>query len=72
VSAAFGPSAMALAHNVCAKAEVNPLIDRAVAAGAKVLKTPRQADWGGYSGYFANPDGFAWEIAPDGSVTFTA
>jgi hypothetical protein len=63
---------MALAHNVRSKAEINPLIDRAVAAGAKLLKAPRQADWGGYSGYFANPDGFAWEIAPDGSVTFTA
>jgi uncharacterized protein len=75
---AFGMAAMALAYNVRAKTEVDPLLKQAAAAGAKILKTAREASWGGYSGYFADPDGFAWEIAwnpawrvaPDGSIEF--
>jgi len=67
---------MALAYNVRTKAEVDPFIKRAAAAGVKVLKPAQEASWGGYSGYFADPDGFAWEVAwnpawrlaPDGSV----
>jgi uncharacterized protein len=74
----FGMAAMALAHNVRAKSEVDPLIKRAANAGAKILKPARDAAWGGYSGYFADPDGFAWEvawnpawrIAPNGSIEF--
>jgi uncharacterized protein len=74
----FGVAAMALAYNVRAKTEVDPLLKQAAAAGAKILKTAREASWGGYSGYFADPDGFAWEIAwnpawrvaADGSVSF--
>ncbi len=67
---------MALAYNVRAKNEVNLLIQRAVAAGATILNPPGDTPWGGYSGYFAEPHGFAWEVAwnpawrlaPDGSV----
>jgi len=74
--ATFGRAAVALAYNVRAKNEVDPLITKAVAAGATILKPAREASWGGYSGYFADPDGFAWEVAwnpgwrlaPDGSV----
>ena len=74
----LGRAAVALAYNVRAKVEVDPLIKRAVAAGATILKPAREASWGGYSGYFADPDGFAWEIAwnpawplkSDGSVEF--
>jgi uncharacterized protein len=74
--ATFGRAAVALAYNVRAKNEVDPLINKAVAAGATILKPAREASWGGYSGYFADPDGFAWEVAwnpgwglaPDGSV----
>jgi len=74
----FGHAPMALAYNVRAKSEVNLHMERAVAAGARILKPPTEAPWGGYSGYFADPDGFAWEIAwnpnwrlaPDGSVEF--
>jgi uncharacterized protein len=77
-SATFGHAAMALAYNVRTKREVNPLIERAVAAGATILKPAREASWGGYSGYVADPDGFAWEVAwnpawrlaADGSVEF--
>jgi catechol 2,3-dioxygenase-like lactoylglutathione lyase family enzyme len=74
----FGKSAMALGYNVRSQQEVDPLMARAAAAGAAILKPARRASWGGYSGYFADPDGFAWEVAwnpawllaPDGSVTF--
>ncbi len=74
----FGRAAITLAYNVREKSEVNPLIKRAVAAGATILLPAREAPWGGYSGYFADPDGFAWEVAwnpawrfaPDGSVEF--
>jgi len=74
--ATFGRAAIALAYNVREKSEVDPLMRRAVTAGAKTLKPAREASWGGYSGYFADPDGFAWEVAwnpqwllaPDGSI----
>jgi uncharacterized protein len=76
--ASFGRAAVALAHNVRTKAEVDPLIRRAAEAGATILKPAREASWGGYSGYFADPDGFAWEVAwnpawkitADGSIEF--
>jgi catechol 2,3-dioxygenase-like lactoylglutathione lyase family enzyme len=48
-----GFSGIALAHNVRSEAE----------AGGRVVKPPGRADWGGYSGYFADPDGFLWEVA---------
>jgi len=75
-STTFGPAAMALAHNVRTRDEVEPILQKAISAGGKLLKPARQAEWGGYSGYFADPDGFAWEIAwnpgwkiaPDGSI----
>ena len=75
-AATFGPAAVALAYNVRAKSEVDPLMKRAASVGATILKSAREASWGGYSGYFADPDGFAWEIAwnpqwrlaPDGSI----
>jgi predicted lactoylglutathione lyase len=74
--ATFGRAAVALAYNVRAKNEVDQLINKASATGATILKPAREASWGGYSGYFADPDGFAWEVAwnpgwrlaPDGSV----
>jgi uncharacterized protein len=57
---------------------VDPLMKRATDAGATILKPAREASWGGYSGYFADPDGFAWEvawnpawrIAKDGTIEF--
>ncbi len=74
----FGKPAMALGHNVRSQDQVDPLIARAAAAGAAILKPARKTSWGGYSGYFADPDGFPWEVAwnpgwplaPDGSVTY--
>lgn len=74
----FGRSAMSLAYNVRAKSEVDALIKQAAIAGAAILKPARETSWGGYSGYFADPDGFAWEVAwnpawhlaTDGSIYF--
>jgi uncharacterized protein len=57
--ASFGRGAVAMGYNVRAKEEVDPLLARAAAAGATLLKPGHEAFWGGYSGYFADPDGFA-------------
>jgi hypothetical protein len=53
----------ALAHNVRSPAEVDALLARAAAGGGTLTKPGHATDWGGYSGYFTDPDGFAWEIA---------
>lgn len=52
-----------LAHNVRTQEEVDALLKEAVAAGATLVKAAAPTDWGGYSGYFADPDGFLWEVA---------
>jgi uncharacterized protein len=52
-----------MAHNVKTKNAVDELFAHAVAVGAKPVKTPQDTFWGGYSGYFADPDGFLWEVA---------
>jgi catechol 2,3-dioxygenase-like lactoylglutathione lyase family enzyme len=52
-----------LAHNVHSAKEVDRLMGELEAAGTRVVKPARSADWGGYSGYIQDPDGFLWEIA---------
>jgi len=52
-----------LAHNVRERHEVDEVLAAAVAAGATIVKTADDTDWGGYSGYFTDPDGYLWEIA---------
>jgi uncharacterized glyoxalase superfamily protein PhnB len=52
-----------LAHNLRSEAEVDQLMAQVQAGGARVVKPPVRAEWGGYSGYFADPDGFLWELA---------
>lgn len=52
-----------LAHNVASPSDVDRVIAEARAAGATVTADPSARDWGGYSGYFADPDGFRWEVA---------
>jgi hypothetical protein len=53
----------ALAHNVESEAEVDQVMSQAVKAGATLVKQPQKVFWGGYSGYFKDPDGHLWEIA---------
>jgi hypothetical protein len=52
-----------LAHNVGSKKEADHVFQQAIAAGATPVKTPQDVFWGGYSGYFADPDGHLWEVA---------
>lgn len=54
---------IALAHNVESEGEVNEVVAQAVAAGAELVKAPQPVFWGGYSGYFKDPDGYLWEVA---------
>jgi catechol 2,3-dioxygenase-like lactoylglutathione lyase family enzyme len=56
-------SGVALAYNARTKAEVDTVLAEAVVAGARLLKPAEDVFWGGYSGYFADPDGHVWEIA---------
>ena len=56
------PTEMTLGHNVSSKAEVDALMARAAAAGAVVVKPAHATFWGGYSGYFQDPDGHVWEV----------
>lgn len=57
------PGGITLAVNLSGKKAVDAFMARAKNAGAKVLKAPHDAVWGGYSGYFADPDGHPWELA---------
>jgi hypothetical protein len=59
------PSAteFALAHNVASRAEVDQVMEQARAAGAVVVKPAQETFWGGYAGYFQDPDGHLWEVA---------
>jgi catechol 2,3-dioxygenase-like lactoylglutathione lyase family enzyme len=52
-----------LAHNVRRKEEVDEVLKQAQAAGGKIEKPAQNAFWGGYSGYFSDPDGYLWEVA---------
>lgn len=58
-----GFTGIALAHNVAGEAEVDQALVEAVAAGGALLKPGQQAFWGGYTGYFSDPDGHIWEVA---------
>jgi uncharacterized protein len=71
---------ISLAYNTRTRSEVDSVLEHARAAGAKILKPAQEAFWGGYSGYFCDPDGFLWEvawnphfpIAEDGSIRIPA
>lgn len=52
-----------LAQNVRTKADVGAVLAKAEAAGGQIIKPAQDAEWGGYSGYFADPDGHLWEVA---------
>jgi len=59
----LGRGAIVLSHNVGAKGDVAPLLDRAIRAGGHLLKPAQDVIWGGYHGYFSDPQGHIWEIA---------
>lgn len=73
----LGTGAMTLAQNFVTEADVDAAYDTALVAGAQALKRPEKVFWGGYSGYYADPDGHVWEVAmnpfwplaDDGSLT---
>ena len=58
-----GFRAITFAHNVGSRDEVYRAFDVVRGAGGRIVKPPEEAHWGGYSGYFADPDGNLWEIA---------
>ena len=58
-----GFNSFAIAHNVASEAEVDEVIAEAVAAGGEPVKPAQKVFWGGYSGYFKDPDGHLWEVA---------
>lgn len=57
-----GPAAFTLGHNVSSEAEVDEVMAQAEEAGAIVVKPGHPTFWGGYSGYFQDPDGHLWEV----------
>jgi uncharacterized glyoxalase superfamily protein PhnB len=67
---------MTLAHNVGSREEVDRIVAAAADAGATVTKAPVETFYGGYAGFFRDPDGHVWEIAhnpgftlgPDGAL----
>lgn len=67
-----------LAHNVRTKEEVHAVLRRAQLAGGRIVKPAQETEWGGYSGYFSDLDGYVWEVAwgafdfnDDGSLIIT-
>lgn len=54
---------VSLAWNAADEAEVDQIIAHALACGAQLVKPPQKVFWGGYSGYFSDPDGHLWEVA---------
>ncbi len=74
---ASGFGGVALAYNVRSRAEVDALLAKAAEAGAGITQAARDTFYGGYAGYFRDPDGHLWEVAwnpgfglgPDGSIT---
>jgi uncharacterized protein len=54
---------LSLGHNVDSKEEVDTVMTQATRAGARIVKPAQQTFWGGYAGYFQDPDGHLWEVA---------
>jgi len=56
------PTEFSLGHNVASKQEVDAVMEQAKRAGAKIIKPAEDTFWGGYAGYFQDPDGHLWEV----------
>ena len=61
IGSGFG--GITLAYNAKSKEEADAVFERVVSLGGKIAKQPQKAFWGGYSGYFQDPDGYYWEVA---------
>ena len=80
IAFADGPSRVYLAYNTRSDAEVDEVLGQAEKAGGRIVKQAGRAFWGGWYGYFADPDGFLWEVAwnphfeltPDGQLHLPA
>jgi catechol 2,3-dioxygenase-like lactoylglutathione lyase family enzyme len=59
----WGFPGFTLAHNVRSPDEVDQLLDTVASAGGRIVRSAGRSSWGGYTGYFADPDGFLWEVA---------
>lgn len=59
---ASSPTECTIGHNVGSKAEVDAVMAQATRAGAKITKPAENTFWGGYAGYFQDPDGHLWEV----------
>jgi hypothetical protein len=57
------PTEFSLAHNVISREEADAVMELARAAGARIVKPAADTFWGGYAGYFQDPDGHLWEVA---------
>ena len=57
------PTDFTIGHNVSSRAEVDAVMSQATGAGAVVVKKAQDTFWGGYAGYFQDPDGHLWEVA---------
>lgn len=62
-AAAPGPTELSLGHNVGSRADVDAVMERARRAGARIVKPAQDTFWGGYAGYFQDPDQHLWEVA---------
>ena len=59
----LSPTEFTIGHNVSSKVEVDEVMEQAKRAGAVVVKPAQNTFWGGYAGYFQDPDGHLWEVA---------
>lgn len=62
---------IALAHNVRSRSEVDDVLSAAARAGGRITTPPRETFYGGYAGYFTDPDGHLWEVAHNPGFTLT-
>jgi uncharacterized glyoxalase superfamily protein PhnB len=67
----IGAPGIELAHNVRSEAEVDAVLALVAAAGGVVRRPAERAEWGGYTGAFADPDGYVWEVAHNPGWTVT-
>jgi catechol 2,3-dioxygenase-like lactoylglutathione lyase family enzyme len=58
----MSPTSFSIGHNVSRREEVDEVIEQARQAGAEIVKSPQDTFYGGYAGYFRDPDGHVWEI----------